>query len=258
MANITLLGASYSDVPAVTLPQTGGGTVTFYENGGGSSQKIYSGSGTPSSSLGANGDIYILASAGGTKEAYPADYTTSQMSSTSSAGTCIGVSAEDGNSTSNMYSSGNNVTGVVDYTFDLSDIPSGATITNVSCQVKAHEENASRSSFTLQLYAGDTAKGSATTVSGTSNTIYNLDCGSWTVSELSTLILHTTYGYYGGLVAGATLTVEYTMPEVSYQVTLTGTSSEWSISGSGIYQKTGGSWQAVSSVTMDSAISIGT
>ena len=35
MANVTLLGASYSDVPAVTLPQTGGGTVTFYENGGG-------------------------------------------------------------------------------------------------------------------------------------------------------------------------------------------------------------------------------
>lgn len=35
MANITLLGASYTDVPAVTLPKTGGGTVTFYEDGGG-------------------------------------------------------------------------------------------------------------------------------------------------------------------------------------------------------------------------------
>lgn len=31
MANITLLGASYSDVPAVQLPKTGGGTATFYE-----------------------------------------------------------------------------------------------------------------------------------------------------------------------------------------------------------------------------------
>ena len=29
--NITLLGASYSDVPAVTLPKTGGGTATFYD-----------------------------------------------------------------------------------------------------------------------------------------------------------------------------------------------------------------------------------
>lgn len=34
MANITLMGASYTDVPAVDLPQTGGGSVRFYENGG--------------------------------------------------------------------------------------------------------------------------------------------------------------------------------------------------------------------------------
>lgn len=40
MANITLLGASYTDVPAVELPQTGGGTVTFYENGGGTDTLI--------------------------------------------------------------------------------------------------------------------------------------------------------------------------------------------------------------------------
>lgn len=31
MANITLLGASYEDVPAVELPQTGGGVATFYD-----------------------------------------------------------------------------------------------------------------------------------------------------------------------------------------------------------------------------------
>jgi len=29
--NITLLGASYPDVPAVTLPKTGGGTAVFYD-----------------------------------------------------------------------------------------------------------------------------------------------------------------------------------------------------------------------------------
>ena len=43
MANITLLGASYADVPAVDLPQTGGGTVRFYENGGGSSVQTATG-----------------------------------------------------------------------------------------------------------------------------------------------------------------------------------------------------------------------
>ena len=31
MAEVTIMGASYSDVPAVTLPQTGGGIVIFYE-----------------------------------------------------------------------------------------------------------------------------------------------------------------------------------------------------------------------------------
>ena len=29
--NITLMGADYPDVPAVQLPQTGGGTATFYD-----------------------------------------------------------------------------------------------------------------------------------------------------------------------------------------------------------------------------------
>lgn len=41
MANITLLGASYTDVPAIDLPQTGGGTVRFYENGGTPSGPTY-------------------------------------------------------------------------------------------------------------------------------------------------------------------------------------------------------------------------
>lgn len=29
--NITIMGASYSDVPAVDLPKTGGGTARFYD-----------------------------------------------------------------------------------------------------------------------------------------------------------------------------------------------------------------------------------
>lgn len=58
--NITLLGASYSDVPAVTLPKTGGGTAKFVDE-----EEIvtyYTGSSAPSSSLGSNGDIYLQTS----------------------------------------------------------------------------------------------------------------------------------------------------------------------------------------------------
>lgn len=81
--NITLLGASYTAVPAVVLPKTGGGTAQFddttdatagsgqilsgysaYTNGAKVSgsvviQHYYTGSTAPSSSLGADGDIYL-------------------------------------------------------------------------------------------------------------------------------------------------------------------------------------------------------
>lgn len=82
--NITLMGANYSAVPAVTLPKTGGGTAKFtdvtdttavvsdvasgkdfYTASGAKAQgtltfsTIYTGSSSPSSALGVDGDIYI-------------------------------------------------------------------------------------------------------------------------------------------------------------------------------------------------------
>lgn len=55
--NITLLGASYPNVPAVDLPKTGGGTARFIDE-----EEIityYTGSSAPASTLGENGDIYL-------------------------------------------------------------------------------------------------------------------------------------------------------------------------------------------------------
>lgn len=55
--NITLMGASYSDVPAVELPKTGGGTATFVDED--EIITYYTGTADPSSSTGSNGDIYL-------------------------------------------------------------------------------------------------------------------------------------------------------------------------------------------------------
>lgn len=217
-------------------------------------QAVLSGTSAPSASVGSDGDIYLVLSGGGSVEAYPEEITASSgMNSTSNATACIGKSASAGSSTSNVYSSGQSTTGVIEYGFDLSGVPADATVTSVACSVKAHEENASRSTMTLQLYAGSTAKGSKTTVNGTSNTVYDLTTGTWTRSELDTLVLHTEYGYYGGLVAGATLTVEYSA-EQQASATLTVTEDGWTLGGE-IWQKGGGAWSQVSTVALESAIS---
>lgn len=252
LIDLTDTTASASDVASGKYFYTASGVRTQgTSSGGGASQKVYCGTSDPSSSLGSNGDIYLKVSSGGSLEAYPEDFTASSMNSTSNASACIGKSAEEGNSTSNIYSSGQSTTGVVEYSFDLSSIPSSAAISSVSCQVKSHEENASRSTMTLQLYAGSTAKGSKTTVSGTSNTIYTLTTGSWTRAELDSLVLHTEYGYYGGLVAGATLIVEYEMAEPAADVTLTVSEDGWSITGSGLYKKTNGTWTETTTVVLE-------
>lgn len=57
MANVTLWGSSYTQVPAIDVPQTGGGTARFIDE-----EEIityYTGSTTPASSLGEDNDIYL-------------------------------------------------------------------------------------------------------------------------------------------------------------------------------------------------------
>ena len=55
--NVTVAGASYSDVPSVTLPKTSGGVATFIDED--EIITYYTGSSAPPSSLGSDGDIYL-------------------------------------------------------------------------------------------------------------------------------------------------------------------------------------------------------
>ena len=117
--------------------------------------------------------------------------------------------------TSNQY---------VTYGFDLSDIPSTATINSVTCDARANLSSSSRQGR-LQLYAGSTAKGSQTTVNSTTSTVYNLTTGTWTRSELDNILLRitnatgSTNSSYYIYFYGADLTVNYTVSGVEYEVT---------------------------------------
>ena len=55
--NITILGASYTAVPSVTLPKTGGGTAKFIDEEDVITYRT--GTSEPSASLGNDGDIYL-------------------------------------------------------------------------------------------------------------------------------------------------------------------------------------------------------
>lgn len=107
------------------------------------------------------------------------------------------------------------------FKFNLSALPSGATINSVSCVIKAYVSSlTSISTATIQMAAGTTEKGTATNLT-TSSAQYTMNMGTWTVTELkdAAVYIHyvrtnqnTTSGrsvrFYG-----ATLTVDYTIPD---------------------------------------------
>ena len=81
-------------------------------------------------------------------------------------------------------------TGEVYFTFDVSDIPSGATITSVSANGKARVSSTTRITNTqMQFYSGTTAKGSNRTFASTQATKQTITVGSWTRAELNNLRL---------------------------------------------------------------------
>lgn len=118
------------------------------------------------------------------------------------------------------------------YVFGVYGIPSNATITSVTCSARISRNNRVGTS-TIQLYSGTTAKGSSATFSsqnttGTNVTVTNIsNTGTWTLSELQNARLRITgrrsntnnagYIYF----FGATLTVNYSVQGISYEITST-------------------------------------
>lgn len=119
----------------------------------------------------------------------------------------------------------------IEYSFDTSNIPSNATITSISCQVKGCVTRTSNAA-TAQLYSGSTAKGSTSYLSYNSNvTTINLTCGTWTASELQNARIrivstYTNSSNYYARFYGATITVNYTIPEDVYVYTISNISTD--------------------------------
>lgn len=119
------------------------------------------------------------------------------------------------------------------YNFDCSSIPANATITSVSCQLKAGSQGSSYySSYVAYLCSGTTTKTSAVSVSGSNSSpsTQTISGGSWTRADLNNIKIlfqvtrgssntttESTWSFFG-----ATLTVQYTVaPENPYYWTYT-------------------------------------
>ena len=181
--------------------------------------------------------------------ANPGSYTTSGSISGTHYQQCIGQGLDNTVSGSD-YASSSGSTAHIDYSFDFSDVPAGATIQSVSVQVKGHCESTSSSSevATLRLYSGSTAKGSESEFTSTSDQTVTMTAGTWTYSELQDAVLRFTIGYYGGAVSGAEWTVTYELD--GYVYTISNVTADHALvfanaSTTALYVKQGGAWTAV-------------
>lgn len=122
------------------------------------------------------------------------------------------------------------------WVFNVTGIPENATIDSVSCTCKCSINQTSSTRVTarqVQLFAGTTAKGSATTVANNTNAL-SITPGSWTASEIQNARLRvyakrgdsntntsTYFRFYG-----ASLTVSYSLNGTEYEVSFNNQSSD--------------------------------
>lgn len=145
-------------------------------------------------------------------------------------------------------------------------IPSSATIVSVACQATIQfSRNGSSSGVTAscQMYSGNTAKGSSTTITTSATdvakTTYNLSIGSWTASEIANARFYMTMTNNASnthrylYLYGVSFTVTYTINGKLYVYTLSNITADHTIvvtapAQNTLYIKVNGSWVAASAV----------
>ena len=167
---------------------------------------------------------------GGTDEYVPYNFTRTGFSITGISNAYTNIES----STRATLSLSGNTTGTLYLGLGPINIPSNATITDISCQASlAFSKNGSSSSVTAscQLYSGNTAKGSSTSVVSSATdlnqTTFTLTPGTWSASELANAQFYftahngasgTTRFFY---VYGVSFTVTYTVNDEIYIYTIT-------------------------------------
>ena len=167
---------------------------------------------------------------GGTDEYVPYNFTRTGFSVTGISNAYTNIES----STRATLSLSGNTTGTLYLGLGPINIPSNATITDISCQASlAFSKNGSSSSViaSCQLYSGDTAKGSSTSVVSSatdlSQTTFTLTPGTWSASELANAQFYfTAYNGASGTtrffyVYGVSFTVTYTVNDEIYIYTIT-------------------------------------
>lgn len=138
-------------------------------------------------------------------------------------------------------------TGTIYFTFDVSSIPQDAIINSVNVKVKYSVSSTTYlTSLTCQAYKGTTAMGTATTKRSTTATVYTLNVGTWTRTDLDTfrIFFSGRRGVLGGTtsmyVYGMELIVNYFVPSDTNQLSIK-TSGEWKYV-QAVYKKVNSAW----------------
>lgn len=154
-----------------------------------------------------------------TKPLNPSAFLSGQYASISGQTNPVGKSETSTSYATVNLKTGSRATSWAYWKFDTSSIPEDAVITSVTCKAKVYISTTTSSRVgtrQVQLFSGETAKGSASTVS-TSTTALTLSCGTWTRDELDDLRIrvygvrgtsNTTTTYYFRFY-GATVTIKY-------------------------------------------------
>ena len=134
------------------------------------------------------------------------------------------------------WKTGQNAETYVYYIFDFSSIPVGATINSVTAKAKGYVNTTNSSRVTsrqMQLFSGTTAKGSALTISTSTSEQTFSNVGSWTRADLQNARIRyyvkrgtsNTSSNYTLRMYGATMTVNYSWQETTYDITVSNSTS---------------------------------